>query len=353
MPFRSMWFRRSSAVAFVAFSVALGACRRVDEPERDEQRAAPTSTATATATATTTRTAPRTLPPPAQLLTLPSSAYQAALFADDEATELLTSSAAYRLLPGQAPLMRALDLGVAATVTRRNYVYWSKGALWSEPRRAPNPSGTTKLSALGERPQRIVADMVADEFAFLTRSEGNRYAIATLEDRRPKILYTSPGSIDALTMIGDSLYFVERPGGPDFRIARVKLTGGAASFSSTKSGRWPALLGGEKELVYYDGARRNVLSLSPDLQQERVLAKDFICSPFAVAASVYCSTMEGIFELAATGEPQQVVPAPRQLITNLVATSQRLVFITDAGAQGQDQLAVYGVPLEKPSQPPH
>lgn len=345
-----MVLRRSATLGLVALSMAFAGCKRVEEPASDEQRAAPTTTAPPTATATTP-TAPLTLTAPAQLFTLPSSAYQAALFADDEAIEVLTSSAAYRLSPDKEPLARTLDLGFAAAVTRKNYVYWSKGALWSEPRRAPSPSGPIKLGALAEQPQRIVADMGADQFAFLTHAGDNRDVIAKLEDRRPKTLYTSPGSIDALTMIGDALYFVERPGGPGFRIARLKLKGGPATFTSTKSGRWPSLLRGTKDLVYYDGARRSVLSLSPDLAQETVLAKDFICSPLAVATNVYCSTMEGIFELSATEQPRQVVPASRQLITNVAATSQRLVFITDAGGQGQDQLAVYGVPLGKPSQP--
>jgi len=55
--------------------------------------------------------------------------------------------------------------------------------------------------------------------------------------------------------------------------------------------------------------------------------------------------MEGIFELSEAGQRRPIVPAPRQLITNLAANSKRLVFISDAGAQGKDQLVVYTVPL--------
>lgn len=286
---------------------------------------------------------------PTELLSLPSSAYQASLFADDEAVELLTSTTAYRFLPGKEPRTRSMDLGFAATVTRKSYVYWSRGALWSEPRDATKAAAATKLAALSEAPQRIVADLGADEFAFLSKSDTNRYAIAKLEARRVKTLYTSPGSIDALTMIGDALYFVERPAGANWRIASVKLDGGNPTFGADKAGRWPALLRGSKDVVYYDGAGRNVVSLSPDLQRERVLARDFICSPMTVTANVYCSTMEGIFELSAAGERRQLVPAPRQLITNLAANSERLVFLSDAGGQGRDQLALYFVPLTKPS----
>jgi hypothetical protein len=334
-----MWFRRPSAAALVALSVAFGGCKRVEEPV-SEQRPAPT-----------TEPAPSLAPQlltPTQLLTLPSSAYQASIFADDEAIELLTSSGAYRLLPDKEPLVRALDLGFAATVTRQSYVYWSRGAIWSEPRREPktSPSGATKLLALAEQPQHIVADIAGDELAFLMRSQGDQYSIGKRENGRLKTLYTSAGSIDALTMIGDELYFVERPDSAGWRIARVKLSGGEATFANRKSGRWPALLRGVKDLVYYDGARRDVLSLSPDLQQERTLAKDFICSPLAVGANVYCSTMAGVFALTATGKPRQLVAAPRQLITNLAANSKRLAFVSDIGGQGQDRLAVSVIQLD-------
>lgn len=351
---------RSSTViwaAVAAWVVGLGGCKRVEEPAGTVRQQPSALSAMSTGgsgsadnaasppSAATTLSAP--LVAPTQLLTLPSSAFQAALFADDEAIELLTSTAAYRLLPGKAPLTRTIDLGFAATVTRKNYIYWSHGALWSEPRRAPNPSGAVKLASLAEQPQRIVADIGADEFAWLSKSADDRYTLSKLENRRVKTLYTSPGSIDALTMIGDALFFVERPDGANWRIARVQLSGGKATFSADKSGRWPALLRGTKDVVYYDGTRRGVLSLSPDLQHERVLAEDFICSPLSVSANVYCSTMEGIFELSAAGTRRQVVPAPRQLITTLAANAARLVFVSDAGAQGKDQLAVYSVPLER------
>ncbi len=343
LPFGGMLLRRSSTAALLALSVTFAGCRRIEEPISDRQATPSLPSATAAVAVSPPLAAP------IELLRLPSSAYQALIFADDEAIELLTSSAAYRLLPGKAPEQRALDLGFAATVTRKSYVYWSRASIWSESRRAATLGGPTKLAALAAQPQRFVADIARDEFAFLSRSEDDRYAISKLEHGRVKRLYTSPGSIDALTMLGDALYFVERPGNAGWRIARLKLSGGDATFTASKTGRWPASLSGVKELVYYDGSRRDVLTLSPDLQQERTLAKDFICSPLAEGASVYCSTMEGVFELQATGTPRQVVAASRHLITNLAASSARLALVTDVGGQGQDQLAVNVVSLSAPN----
>ncbi|HKO48376.1 MAG TPA: hypothetical protein VJV79_11660 [Polyangiaceae bacterium] len=329
---------RCLSTRVLAGALVLAACSRVEEPV-SERRSLPPSPAAPSAPPAAQAPAPALLVP-TQLLTLPSSAYQAGIFADDEAIELLTSTAAYRLLPGKEPIVRALDLSFAATVTRQSYVYWSGAAIWSDSRRASKPGGAIKLAALAEQPQRFVADIAGNEFAFLSRSQDNRYSIAKVENRRVKTLYTSRGSIDTLTMIGDALYFVERPADAAWRIGRVNVAGGAASFTEAKTGRWPASLSGTKEVVYYDGNRRDVLSLSPDLQQERTLAKDFICSPLAVGASVYCSTMEGIFELPATGKPRQVVAASRNLITRLAVDSTRLVWISDVGGQGQDRLAV-------------
>ena len=331
-----------TAALVVAFSVVLCSCKRVAEPIGEPPAAAAAARPSAASASASAPTPP--LHAPTQLLTLPSSAYQAALFADDQAIELLTNNAAYRLEPGKEPVSRSIDLGSAATITRKSYVYWSQGAIWSEPRRAAG--ARAKLGALAERPQRIVADIGADELALLTHSAGDRYAIQRLENGRLKTLYASAGSIDALTMVGGALYFVERPSNADWRVGRVTLSGGNATFTSSKSGRWPALLRGQKELIYYDGARRDVLSLSLDLQQEHTLAKDFICSPLAVgpSANVYCSTMEGVFELSATGTARQVVSAPRQQITNLAINAAQVAFITDAGGQGQDRLAVFAVP---------
>lgn len=340
-----MWVCRPSTVALVALSVVVSNCKRVAEPVSNTRPASSSASAPITSI-TPDLVAPKApLLAPTQLLTLPSSAYQAALFADDEAIELLTNSAAYRLLPGKEPVSRAIDFGFARTVTRNRYIYWSQAAIYSESRRGSQPGGRLELGALAEQPQLIVADIAADEFAFLTRSASDRSTIQRFENGRVKTLYASAGSIDALTMIGDALYFVERPGGSGWRIGRVKLTGGSPTFTNSSAGRWPAQLRGQKDLVYYDGSRRNVLSLSPDLQQAHTLANDLICSPLAASANVYCSTMEGVFELSAAGKPRQLVAVPRQLITNLAVDSARLAFITDAGGQGQDRLAVYAVPL--------
>jgi len=328
----------------VAVAVALG-CSRVEEPAVDRPPPPLPSSPVPSA-----RAPEPALLAPTQLLSLASSPYQATLFADDEAIELLTGNAAYRFVPGGEPVSRALDLGFAATVTRQNYVYWSEGAIWSATRRAPKANTPKKLAALAEQPQHFVADLASDDFAWLVHAADDRYAIDKLENKRVKRLYGSPGSIDALTLIGDTLYFVERPSAEGWRIGRVKLAGGDATFTASKSGRWPSALSRYKEdVLYYDGARRNVALLSFDLQRERTLQTDFICSPFVAAANVYCGAMQGIFELTDNEKPRQLVAVSRSVIANLAINGERLAFITDIGAPGQDQLALNVVSLAKPT----
>jgi hypothetical protein len=332
----------------VAAAVALG-CSRVQEPAGERRSTAP---------ATIARSGAPTPPSPApaapmQLLTLPSSAYQASIFVDGDAIELLTNGAAYRLQSGEAPQQRTLDLGFAAAVNRRSYVYWSKAALWSAPRAAPASTTPTRLIALPEPPQRIVADIAGDALAWLERSAGDRYALATLRDRRIERLYTSTGSIDAVTMAGDALYFVERPSAAGFRIGRVTLADGEATFTSVKSGRSPAMLGAGRDIVYYDGSRREVRALSRDLERERVLATDFICSPLAAVIDVYCAGVEGIHELSAAGAPRLLVTPSSGVVTSLAVGAERLAFVADVGERGQDRLAVRVVPLTPSAAAPH
>ena len=339
------------ARCFASLALALLTCsscsKRIAEPISESHLTA--SPTPAAASAVSADASPQLVP--TQLLTLPSSAYQASLFVDDEAVELLTNTVAYRLVPGKDPVPRALDLGFARTVTHHSYVYWSNGAIWSAPRGSATANASPRrILTLSHQPQRFVAD-IDDEretIAWLDRSEDDHYALNTAQKQGVKRLYTSPGSIDALALAADAVYFVERPEAQGFRIGRVALADGATRFTASKSGRWPAMLSASKEVVYYDGSSHEVLALSLDLQHERRLAKDLICSPLAVTANVYCSAMNRLFEVPESGAaaPRQVVTSPL-LITSLAAHAERLAWIVDSGGRDHDQLLVNTLTLEE------
>lgn len=330
------------AHCFVAAAVALSACRRVEEPPGQLRLAASASAATP---------APSLPPLPtrlevSELLTLPSSPYQAALFVDGEVIELLAGTAAYRLIPGKPPLRTELDLGFAATVTRQAYVYWSKGAIWSAERAGSGSAAPKLLVRVAEQPQRLVANAAGTELAWLEHFAGSRYAIAKRDGNVAKRLYTSSGSIDALVLSEDVAFFVERPSSAGWRVGRLALDTGAATFTAESTGRWPAMLGAARELFYYAGSRREVVSLSLDLQREHVLAKDFVCSPLVAASQVYCANLDGIFELTASGAPRQLVAGSRRVVASLAADERRLAFVSDVGQHGQDRLSVSVVALD-------
>lgn len=329
---------RVLAYSLLALAVTLGGCRRVEEPAGAQSssaspliEAAPLPSAAA--------------PPPAvvQALKLPSSPFQALLFADEQAVELLTASAAHRLVAGKEPIERKLGLGFAATVTRHSYVFWDDGALFRAPRDAPGEP--QRVTALGEAPARLVSDISEDTLAWLERLEGERVAISALVKGRPQRLYASSGSLDALLLRQGVVYFVERPASGGFRLGRVALAGGDPSFTPVKNGRWPAMLSGTQSLVYYDGTRRAVVSVSLDLEREVELARDFICSPLTAAERVYCANVSGIYELTEGRAPRPIVTGAGGVIASLAVAGDRLAFVSDAGAPGQDRLALNLVSL--------
>jgi len=328
-----------------AIAIALAACRRVEEPGA-ERRSPSAAAALSAAHAVTSSSAPaRTPVTPIRLFELASSAYQAQLFADERAVELLTATSAYRLVRGEPPRERKLELGFAATVTRANYVYWAKGALWSVDRFATSPAAPQRIAPVTAQPSRVVSDISDNELAFLERSTDDRHSIAAVIDGRAKRLYSSSGSIDELTLSGRVVFFVERPEATGFRLGRISLDGGDVTFTKPKTGRWPALLRADQRLVYYDGSRREVVALSLDFRQETSLAQDLICSPFAVATHVYCANVEGVLELAPGAPPAPLVTSAGKVVASIAASGNQVAFVTDIGAQGQDRLAVSVVPL--------
>jgi hypothetical protein len=233
-----------------------------------------------------------------------------------------------------------MDFGYGATVTRTSFVYWSRGAVWEAPKAGGAPR---RLVALAERPQLFVASEEGG-IAWLRQVPGRSFSLDALIGKKPTTLYTSPGSIDAVTMVGEQIFFVERPGGADWRIGRIRAIGGTPEFTTPRSGRAPAMLAGRHDLVFYDGNRFEVRRLSLDLRRERTPASGFICSPVAVSeAHIYCAQPEGIFQLRPDERPRRLVSGDAQRpVTDLAVTPKRLLWIVDAGA---DKLEVRALAL--------
>jgi len=270
------------------------------------------------------------IPEPRTLLSLPTSAYHATIAAADDDAVLLTPTAAYRLAPGRDPERTPLDLGTVATATPSSFIHWARGAIVESPRSRTTGSASRRIAALSDPPQAIVA--AGGRIAWLVRSRDGRASIQSPGGKTTRTVYASPGTIDAIAMGSDAIYFVERPAGADWRIGTVQADGGAPAFTPLRKGRAPSMLVARGDLFYYEGNGQEVRRLSPDLQHERSLASGFVCSPIAVSAHVYCAQVEGLFELRVDERPRRLVPGgPARLVADLAATPKRLLWIVDAG----------------------
>jgi hypothetical protein len=348
----------SSLLAISATALGLAACDRAQLPEDSRSRATPTATPTVTPAVTPPRTSAGGSETPAvpslaasaqradpkALLSLSTSAYQASLAVDADAAYLLTSHAAYRLVPGRAPEELRIELGYGASATAHGLVFWSEGAV----REASKQSGTShRIAALAARPQFFVSS--GDDLAWVARAEDSRYSLGSVAGKRPFTAYTSPGSIDAAAMLGGWVFFVERPTEAEWRIGAVRAEGGAPVSTSTRRGRAPSMLVAHHEIYYYDGNGREVRRLSPDLRDEKVLVSDFVCSPLAVAERVYCANVEGIFELVPDGRPRPLVTLGLgATVSDLAADGRRLFWVADAGP---DKLVVNAIEVADPPAP--
>jgi hypothetical protein len=281
---------------------------------------------------------------PTRLTALPISAYATSLALDDEAVYLLTSHAAYRLVEGQPARGIRLELGIGPTLTASAFVFWSEGGIWS----APKEGGVTRrLAKFPHQPQYFVAS--GDEFAWIDQSDAGLYTIQTLDGALPRILVTSPGEIRALDMIGDVVYFVQRPSDDTWRLGKVRRSGGAPEYATARRGRAPALLSGQDALYYYDLDQSKILKRTLDLSGEQVQLENFVCSPINVARRIFCGCVEGLFEVSKDAhEPKVLVHDRPGTIASISSNARLVAWTVDLG---QDQLAVDTLPISGTNAP--
>lgn len=330
--------RALSALILVATLFGPSGCRERQTTRSSASAGPPATAAPSASSALAKRAVNEDRPEPLRLIALAQSAYHASIAADVDAAYLLATQAAYRLTPGQPPEEQKIELGFGATATRHSFVFWSNGALLEAEK---SGGGTRRLVELGLQPQLLVSS--GAEIGWVERSGAGRFSIGSLSGERATTAYISPGKIEPAAMLNDWIFFVERPTDKEWRIGGVRTKGGAPVFTSLRGGRAPSMLVGERELHYYDGNRREVRRLSPDLRDEKTVVTDFICSPLAVAERVFCANVEGLFELVPGARPRLLARLGNTgAVTALAANSTHLYWIGDAGA---DQLVVSAVAL--------
>jgi hypothetical protein len=322
------------SLALVLGSAAAIACGRGADGATPLAKASPAETASSALPATPKASGPA----PTTAFTLAASAYAAELELDDEALYVLTSSAAYRIVPGRPPERWALDLGISPVLAGEHLVYWSEGAL----RRASKRGGPSEIVAeVPRRPQRLSAS--GGHLAWLDQAEDGHFTLWALDGARPRELLTPQGYISALTLLDDQAFFVEQVAGSGYRLGAVALSGGDPRYTSVARGRTPAMLAAARDISYYDGPTHTVRRVGPDLEREVTIARDIICSPLAVAEHVYCAQPAGLVELPSGGGPARVLSdASSGSITDIAASTSRVAWLVDAG---RDKLEVRTVAL--------
>jgi hypothetical protein len=246
---------------------------------------------------------------------------------DDEAIYLLTSNVAYRIVPGQEPRQMPLDLGIGPALTTSNILFWSNGAIYQVPK---SGGKRNKVGSVAHQPQYFVTS--GTHFAWIDRSEEGVFTLQVLENNKPRVFYTATGSVEAMTMHHDWVFFVERAANATYRFGGVSIAGGHPVFTTPRAGRTPAMLTIEQDIYYYDGNTQTIRTLSLDFQREETIIREFICSPIAVADNVYCGRVEGLFELGKHAPtPRLLADVGRFSITTLTANASRVVWLSDLG----------------------
>lgn len=278
---------------------------------------------------------------PKRLTTLPISAYQTAIAMDEEAVYLMTSNAAYRLVDGEPTHGLRLDLGIGPVLTRTSFIFWSNGGIWS----APKEGGPAReIAKFPHQPQYFVGS--GEAFAWVDQSDEGVYTIQTLDGRKPRVLVSSIGEIRGLDMIGDAVYFVQRPTDDSWRIGSVTRDGREPQYTVPRKGRAPAQLTGSDAIYYYELDTKRILKLSLDLRQEDVQLTELVCSPIKVSTRIYCGCVEGLFEVSTdTHQPKVLVHNRPGSITSLASNSKAVAWTVDMGS---DQLAVDLLPASAP-----
>ncbi|MGC4068468.1 MAG: hypothetical protein QM784_28240 [Polyangiaceae bacterium] len=304
--------------------------RKTEQSRQNEGISAPSASVREARDATQSATPPTAarLPEPMRIAELPVSAYQATLAMDDEAVFLLTQTAAYRIVPGQAPQGLKLDLGIGAVLTPSAFVYWSKGAIW----RTPKEGGDArKLAKFPHQPQYFVAH--GERFAWIDFGDSNLYTIQTLEGSEPRILTSSQTELAALNLIGDTVYFVQQTNG-GWRPGSVRLSGGDPTYGPERKGRRPSMFTGSDATYFYDIDKNDIRRLSPDVQKEESLLEQFICSPLHASRHVYCACVEGLY-VVSTDTRKPTILAGKQVgpISYVTSNDKWVAWLVDAGSE--------------------
>ncbi|HMA94561.1 MAG TPA: hypothetical protein VKP30_17845 [Polyangiaceae bacterium] len=283
------------------------------------------------------RKLPNGLVEPTLLAQLPISAYHVSLAVDGDVVYLLSQKAAFKLIAGKPAQGIELDLGVGSVLTHSGFVFWSKGRILE----APKAGGLTReIARFPHQPQYLVASPNA--FAWIDLSGDGAFTIQTLENRRPRPLVASQRELSGLTMIGDAVYFIDRPTDASYRFGMVRTSGGLPEYGVAHPGRRPSMLAAAEDVYYYDLEKSEIRRLVSGVAREETVLEGFVCSPIQVSTQIYCGCVEGLFEVGkTTRQPRVLYPSRAGSITAIASNEKMVAWAADLGGE---QVGVYVLP---------
>ncbi|OQX67815.1 MAG: hypothetical protein B6A08_13205 [Sorangiineae bacterium NIC37A_2] len=280
---------------------------------------------------------------PAPLLVLPESAYSARLAFDGEKL-VLTTPLGVHILDAQGKVeSRAAAFGHLARFDRGRIVFHRDGAFWSQalmPKRADKRLAPTKADP-------SLMSLKGTELAWVEPEAEAGQALFALGRTAPHLVYRSPGTISALHIEGDHAFFVEQSREGAWRIGRASLDKSAVVWTEPRRSRPPAMLtGSERALYYYEGLEGGVHELAFDFSADRVLVRDFICSPLAAAVDLFCASVTGVQRVPLDEAPPiPLATAQDGPIPFIVARATEIAWVSDVGPE---KLAVRRLSLAAP-----
>jgi hypothetical protein len=324
----------------IALVALLAAC----QPEPSERRgAAPREVEKLTPAATGT---PKPAPvEPETLLRHQESAYGASLLPTPSALLVVTRGALVRLERSGAVRTFPGAFDVAPALLGGELVTHHDGALWA----VSVEDGTRRRLAPSARaPRYLVSD--GSELVAVSRAATGQDRLELVGPQGTRVLHESKVELVSPSAAEGLVYFVEAGSQASYRIGRLALADGALRFTDERPGRPPSTLVATSEgVTFYDGTRRSVVRLSPELGREDMLAKGTICSPLAVARDVYCAHVGGLSSVRSDGGgSRQLAVEATGPVAALAADEERVFWVGDAGAEA---LVVRALPLGAPSAP--
>jgi hypothetical protein len=268
-----------------------------------------------------------------------TSAYQARLFADDDALVLVTQSGWSIFRNGEAAEQHTVLLGPVAVRQASSIVFWRAGALREI---SLDGANERRLAALTQPPRYLLAS--ERRVAWIHWAPGTGASLQTLSSGAVRVVHQTQDRVCAAILRDAVVYWLVQSGDGSWRIESIGLDGQQRRQSAAHQGRPPALLApGPDGVYFYDGPERGVRRLSFELDREDAVLKDVICSPLAVSNRAVCAQVGGLFEIRPSGTtPRLLAPERDGPIAALAATEKRVFWLAESGT---DQLVIRSLPL--------